>query len=172
MIKHLKMRFFIIHSKFILIFISVSLVITLSSCFHKKKDNKELWIGRELLLPEITSKDKKIVTRFEGDCPSCIASIIAWKKIYGTIRERKNNIKFVFYVEIIQEEAFKELQRKLDFADYVIFDQKGSFFKYNLLQFPYGLEDQTFLLDENNKIILFGNPTVKPDLLTKYIERI
>lgn len=166
------MKFYIILYKFYRIILSVFLIVILSACFHVKKDPKELWTGKELLLPEITSKDKKIVTRFEGDCPSCVASITAWEKIHDAITEKNSNIKFIFYVEIIREETYKELKRKLNFADYVIFDQKGSFFKYNLLQFPYGLEDQTFLLDEDNKIVLFGNPAVKPELINKYLKKI
>ena len=166
------MKFFIIPFNIFRIILSILLLlIFLSSCFHKK-DGKELWIGKELILPEVSSSDKKIVTRFEGDCPSCIASISVWKKIYDAAKEKNSKIKFVFYVEIIREEAFHELKQKLEFADYVIFDQRGSFFKYNLLKFPYGLEDQTFLLDEKNKILLFGNPAVKKELIKKYIGKI
>jgi hypothetical protein len=152
--------------------ILICLIILLTNCFDKKKDEKELWIGKELILPSITSTDKKIVTRFQGDCPSCIASIDIWRKIVDAIKAKNNRIMVIFYVEIIREETFKELKQKLNFADYVILDQKNSFFKKNLLKFPYGLEDQTFLLDESNKVILFGNPAVKKDLIDIYIKEI
>ena len=165
------MKSYILHFK-ISKLIFLAFIIALLSCSGKEKNARDLWIGKKIITPEVNVQGKKIVTRFIGDCPSCIESIKTWKKFHAAAKEKNINIKIIFYVEIIKEENFKQIKQKLNFADQVIFDQRGLFFNQNLLHFPFGLEDQTFLLNENNEIVLFGNPAVDRKLITEYINNI
>ena len=164
------MKYYDINFKFSSIIIFFIVIALFSYSSVKKKEEQKLWIGKKLNIPEISSNEKKIVVRLIGDCPSCIESIKMWKKLDKIFKEKNKNFKLIFYVEVVNEKRFQELQKQLNFADYVIFDQRMSFFNKNLLSFPYHLEYHTFLLNKENKILLFGNPVVKRDLLKKYIE--
>lgn len=163
------MTYSVIPFKFYRTIFSCLLLITFA-CLDKKEGEKKLWLGKKLDIPEVTSNDKKIVVRLIGDCPSCIESIKIWKALSNVFKTKNKNVKLVFYVEIINEQRFNELSDQLNFADYVIFDQKMGFFNKNLLNFPYHLEYQTFLLNEKNEVLIFGNPIVKKELIRKYLD--
>lgn len=148
------------------------MIIVLTSCSKGDNDDNHFWVGKEMSIPEIISNDKKIVTRIVGDCSPCMQTIDLWKEFYSIAKEKNSKIIFMFYVEAREEDRFEEIKHKLDFADYVIFDRKATFYKENLLKFSYTIEDHTFLLNGKNEIILFGNPMLKKELIRKYIEKI
>jgi len=147
-------------------------LVGLCSCSNFDNEKKNQWLGKKLDVPEINYVGKKIVVRFEGDCPSCIESIKYWEAFSKLAREKDSNVKLIFYVEVVKEEKFTDLEKKLNFADDVIFDQRSSFYRNNLLKFPHGIEYQTFLLDKDNRILLIGNPIMEKKLLKKYIKEI
>ena len=141
-----------------------------------KSDKNELhnWIGTKLYVPEIFDKfkDNKIIVRFLGDCASCLETIPKWKVINDKLRDNNDSIALIFYVEVFDNEDFKVLEERLNFADQVIFDPKGSFYSKNLLKFSGDLQYHTFLVDKENKIILFGNPSIDNKILKKYFIKI
>ncbi|MEO5979363.1 MAG: hypothetical protein ABIS36_06560 [Chryseolinea sp.] len=151
------------------------LICILLACLSCSKKPVHPWTGKQLLLPGVQdSKNKKIVNRFLGDCSSCIESIDTWKAIHDAAKMKSKNIQFIFFVETIKQEDFDSLKAKLQFSDNVkvVFDQQGGFFQRNLLKYPFGIEYQTFLLNDNNEIVLVGNPAFLRPMIREYIEAI
>lgn len=147
----------------------ILIILVLGSCSNLKCEDDE-WIGKELRVPEINYEGLKIVVRFQADCPACIESIEPWDKFVRAVKAKNENVKIVFYVEVVDQLRFQEIESMLFFADKVIYDQKGQFYSKNLLKFPYPYIDyHAFLLDSQNKIIIYGNPTMKRELIRRYI---
>jgi len=165
------MNYYITYSQQIINKITV-LIILFTSCSQNNQNEKVDWLGRVLVLPEVTSNQNKIVVRFEGDCPACVRSIDEWKKFVESIKIKNEELKFVFYIESVRIETFNVIKEKLYFIDYVINDYQATFFRKNLLKYPFNIEDQTFLLNEKNQILLIGNPIIKKQLTAKYLRKV
>lgn len=136
------------------------------------------FIGKSLAFPEeiecgiesfLDSASKKIITFINGDCSSCIGELKLWKKYYdnGSFDQSKCLIKFIVYTPN-PEFAMHVISSNVAISSELLyFTKSNSFFIKNGIP-PMNNNLHTFLLDENNQVLLEGNPTKSIDLLERY----
>ena len=104
---------------------------------------------------EMTINPKyKIVAYIDGNCDNCIGQLKVWKHFI----EKYNNysVQFCFYVSSINSDYIKSILENIEFNYYVSIDKNDTFYQCNEL-----VDNklfQVFLLDENGKTIVVGNP--------------
>ena len=133
------------------------------------------WYNREMILPsgltcKIMGKDTvctfqtkkwKIFTYIDTiGCSTCNFRALDWKRIIHEADSITSNVTFIFYAHLKNYEEF-EVYTGINRFNYPIFyDYEGKCDRQNHL--PDDVFYQTFLLDENNKVILAGNPLFNP----------
>lgn len=108
----------------------------------------------------------KIVTIISGDCLNCVQSINDWSRITG---EFENNTKVKVFVIVLSDsiEHFIDSYYSKVTIDYPLLIDQNFFMLVNN-DLPERLELRTFLLNENNNIILVGNPLIGSTVETLY----
>lgn len=161
-------------------------VVTIISC-HKNHGRTEAekivteWIGKTIQFPNgitltlqgIDSLDNSITPYkilFYADsigCTSCKLQLYKWntliKEVESTMSEK---VSFLFY---FQPKDLKELQllfKQDRFNHSVFIDQENRINKIN--KFPNEPEFHCFLLDNNNKVLSIGNPTLNTKIWDLY----
>lgn len=165
----------------------------LSSCVPKaNQENKKLksellkWIGKEIQLPrdvkimanqkdtlcdEIFSKKFKVINYVDSvGCTGCKFKLYEWGQIIKNTLAKNNNVSFLFYVQSNNYRNLNYIIKNNHFAYPIIFDYDDKLNKLNHL--PDNYQFHTFLLNENNQIILIGNPIGNSKLLDLYLQQI
>ena len=133
----------------------------LAKCIDNIEPNSSL-LGKPL---------RMVVYRNAQDCGPC--SISSLLPLYLFILENEQNENFGAIV-ILQPSNIEELDKSLKnlrFRRTVFYDLDGSFERLN----PHLPKDErfhTFLLDENNKVILVGYPVNNPKLKELYLKEL
>ena len=140
------------------------------------------WIGRSITMPTDTrtirmGKDtiiemketpyKILVYTDSTGCVSCKLRLSTWKyymEEIDSIVPGQVNFMFYFQPKSIKEMAY--IFRRERFTHPVYIDQPGTIYKIN--NFPSQMEYQCFLLDNENKVIAIGNPTLNPQIWELY----
>ncbi|MCQ2975509.1 MAG: DUF1573 domain-containing protein [Bacteroidales bacterium] len=118
------------------------------------------------------NKKLKIVNYIDTlGCISCKSQLPLWRNLISFLYNLDStNISFLFYVHPKTLSDAKVLIGKDKFEYPVIFDLKDSLNKLN--HFPSDERFHCFLLDENNRVILIGNPVQNPKIKELYIRTI
>ena len=172
-----------------IIYVILSSIILFCSC---KKNNSSIvqkivkeWTGKEIQFPpnlECMTKDSvidcletstanyKILLYVDSlGCTSCRTKLVEWKKLISetdTLFEDKLDFLFVFQPKYRGLKEFKILLKNNGF-DYPVFvDVKNEIMRLN--NFPKEPEYQCFLLDEENKVVMVGNPVLNPAIWELY----
>ncbi len=133
------------------------------------------WHNRKIILPaksscqtretdtlysSLITKKYKIFTYIDTlGCTACKFGAMEWKQLIREIDTLSNNVAFLFYAHLKDYEEFETYLKINKFNYPVFYDYQGECNKKN--QLPKHVFYQTFLLDENNKVLLIGKP--KPD---------
>jgi len=146
----------------------------------KQKEIEQLmeqWYGKELLLPKNLSatimgdstvyfSDEDYLktnwkVAFYADslgCVSCDLNLLEWMDFMEIVDSLTHqDVAFFFYFAPKNEKEIISVLRRERFNVPVFIDYEQKFEELNCL--PENQLFRTFLLDENNKIILIGNPT-------------
>lgn len=117
--------------------------------------------GRDTLLPDFADCQLKLVVYSDSsDCSSCmLEKIHVWDSLLLKTAEydKQFRVFFIFSPATVQKHDIEFLLKTRHFHYPVFLDISGKFPQYN----PHIPENEilhTFLLDEDNKIILAGNP--------------
>ena len=105
-----------------------------------------------------------------GNCIGCRLKLMEWEDFYGKIGALKGYVSVFLYI-LPPKKYIKQIIEKVeDFNVPIVIDSNGFFGKENhkILSLGYS----TFLLDENNRIILIGNPVQNPKIRDLYIRTI
>jgi len=124
--------------------------------------------GRDTLMI-LTHAPLKIVVWCDsiGCCSSCrIKRLLEWNE-FGDVFEPI----FIFSTKANEQHSIHNTLRTSGFKHPVYID-KGNFFRKNNPDIPSDARLHTFLLDENNKVILIGNPINNEMLWELYKEQI
>jgi hypothetical protein len=160
----------------------------LSSCKNASKSEKPAdvvneWIGKEIRLPQLNTcailgkyaecgikvpKPYRVLIYTDSvGCTSCDLRIDIWKTL---IKEAdtfaKGKVDFLFYFNPKKNENLSELFKRENFRNLVYMDLKDELNKTN--GFPKSMEYQCFLLDEHNKVLAIGNPTMNGNVWELY----
>lgn len=114
---------------------------------------------------------KKIVSIVDGVCMKCVFNDLnhadlAFQKLF--VADDKNQVVFILNV-LPEDSAFfrKHFESGIDVKGVILWDGSYDFEKSNKLLNP-DKKYRTFLLDEENRIVLIGNPLSDPKLTEKY----
>ncbi|WP_305276037.1 hypothetical protein, partial [Lactobacillus taiwanensis] len=158
----------------------------LFSCGNKKENIKELlqvWSQKEIKFPDelifsVKGKDTvdfsisgkyKILTYVDSiGCISCKLQLGKWKIWMEEVDgESMGSVKFLFFFSPEKRKKFLETLRFENFFHPVCIDDKNRLNQLN--HFPSDMTFQTFLLDENNKVLAIGNPIHNPQVKELYL---
>ena len=161
-------------------------------CFSCKETDKDLiiklvneWEGKEILIPSQTlfisygdslipkdrsHKDYTVITYVDSiGCISCKLQLNKWKEfMYELDSIAKNNISylFIFHPKKRDNKELIDLLKRTHFIYPVCIDESDSINKLN--HFPSDIMFQTFLLNNDNKVIAIGNPIHNPKIKELY----
>lgn len=113
--------------------------------------------GRDTILPEWASNQYKILNYIDTNgCTPCRLKFFEWKMFLLEAQKMNLNISLLFVVYATDYRLLEIVQKENGFDYPIIYDRKDSI---NLLNnFPKNANYQTFLLDDQNKVILVGSP--------------
>lgn len=161
------------------------------SCQESKRSTAEKivkeWMGKEILLPDDVDcwymgrdtlcpprQDKPFKMLVYADsvgCTSCKLNLTLWKHyIYEMDSIAPGQVDFAFYFQPKNRKELAHLLRRDRLEQIVFLDDKGTLKRRNRLTEE--MEYQCFLLDENNKVLAIGNPTLNPKLWNIYKETV
>ena len=161
-------------------------------CFSCKETDKDLiiklvneWEGKEILIPSQTlfisygdslipkdrsHKDYTVITYVDSiGCISCKLQLNKWKEfMYELDSIAKNNISylFIFHPKKRDNKELIDLLKRTHFIYPVCIDESDSINKLN--HFPSDIMFQTFLVNNDNKVIAIGNPIHNPKIKELY----
>ena len=161
-------------------------------CFSCKETDKDLivklvneWKGKEILIPSQTlfisygdslipkdrsHKDYTVITYVDSiGCISCKLQLNKWKEfMYELDSIAKNNISylFIFHPKRRDNKELIDLLKRTHFIYPVCIDESDSINKLN--HFPSDIMFQTFLVNNDNKVIAIGNPIHNPKIKELY----
>lgn len=129
-------------------------------------------IGKKLILPLISDNIDtckfKIVSYINGECASCIENIDLWENFFRKMNH-KDSVLIIVY---LYSSNYNYLKRNYSyFTDpfvTVVEDKEKLFPKKNNLS-----ENKvfhTFITDQNNKVLLVGNPILNKNLEALYLK--
>ena len=113
------------------------------------------------MISEYVENGLKLVIYTDSvECSSCVISkMYLWNSIIENTELYKDKLKF-YYILSPQRQHIEKVRSALNVIDFeypVIIDTLGKFAKLNP-HLPENKALHTFLLDENNNVILVGNP--------------
>lgn len=144
----------------------------------------EAWIGKEIIFP-----DSLVFTKFAKDtvaytipkakykvllyvdsigCTVCKLKFNRWKNIMNevdSLSQEKVPFLFFFHPKNVRELSY--LLRRDDIKQPVCIDKKNRIQRLN--HFSRQLMFQCFLLDENNKVVVVGNPIFDKNIRDSYL---
>jgi hypothetical protein len=111
----------------------------------------------------------KICTSIWSDCKPCADELIEWDKQIANLNEN-HNVSFLFYVytsnyKIFMENIYPEMLLRCP----IIIDTLNQFCTLNGID-PKDKLCNTFLLDENNKVLIIGNPLRSNEIRNLYLK--
>jgi hypothetical protein len=153
-------------------------MVMLVSCTEKLESKRAIHnelksrIGNKLVVPYTPDTCDlykfKIVTYINGDCPSCVAELDLWENFILKI-EQKNYVKFIIYLRATNIELLMENCRLLSNSSVTVVEDKDDlFYKENSLSDHKMFH--TFIVNQDNKILLVGNPILNKNLETLYLK--
>lgn len=159
------------------------------SCNHDNKENRDIfasWIGKKITIPEnidirilgeeltdknyINKKAKIFVYVDSLGCTACNMEIGAWILRMNDLYDSGIEIPILFSVH---SNDYDELEKELSsmyFECPIIYDYNNDIERLN--KFPVKKEYRTFLLDEENNVILMGTPAHNDKLWELYKQQI
>lgn len=172
--------------KILLLFVFVGL--TLSSCKNSKlkemEDLVQTWDGKMIKFPldpvfTILDEDTidcdiqggyKVLTYVDSTgCTSCKLRLPEWKNFMSVVDSvTSRSVHFLFFLNAKDRKEIRHTLRTERFHHPVCIDVEDSLNKLNA--FPNDVSFQTFLLDENNKVIAIGNPVLNTKVRELYLK--
>ena len=161
------------------------LLFLLAACRENKKDQfarlVQEWQGKEIVFPQdmaftrfvteqveyrIPDAEYKVLIYVDSTgCTSCKLQLPKWKELIAYVDSATNgNIPFIF---VFQSKDDKELRYILKRDN---FDRDNRLNKLN--QFPQEITFQTFLLDQDNRVKVIGNPVHNLAVRDLYLKQI
>lgn len=150
--------------------------VVFASCGKSNKDKSfsllQKWIGKELSLPArsvftIQGKDTveypiqnayKILTYIDSTgCTSCKLKLAEWEKFITVVDSiRPHTVQFLFFLCPKNGMEIYQTLRVERFKHPICIDEGDNLNKLN--HFPADMAFQTFLLDNDNRVVAMGNP--------------
>ncbi len=171
------------------LYLIITLLLLLPSC---KESNKERitrlvneWEGKEIIFPKNPiftryatdtldykipkSKYKVLIYVDSVGCTSCKLQLPKWKELIAyTDSLTGKQIPYLFFFQSKDKKELQYILRRDRFDTPVCIDRNDGLNRLN--KFPSELMFQTFLLDEDNKVTVIGNPIHNPLVKDMYLK--
>lgn len=147
-------------------FIALALILfAQQACRNKDAIIVEQWINQEIIFPDNFKKDTNInwKTKFRilyyigpQGCITCKLNFPGWERMIKEADINKYDVSFIF---VICTKDFANLEYEIlinNFNYPIIFDKTDELNKIN--KFPINSKYNSFLLNEDNKVLLIGDP--------------
>lgn len=123
----------------------------------------------DTVYPDFSKSRMKILTFADSEgCMGCKLQLDKWKELIETVHAMKgDSISFLFFFDPLDLDEMSYLLFSSDFEYPVVIDSEKQM--KNLNGFS---SDITFLLDENNNVLILGNPVLDSDIKTLYLQKI
>ena len=166
------------------VLIIVFSLILFFGCTQKKNNTNEVvldWVGKEISLVDtllvlnqvdaslkplskIHLKKLRWIIYIDATCFTCATDLIAWGEIVKEFNPQR--VDFLFYIHPDNINILKPYLQRWRFNLPIIIDNQNTFFYSNNISNEKLF--QAMLVDENNKVILFGNPVYSKGLIPLY----
>lgn len=166
----------------------ILLALTLVSCGNSKRENTaalvEKWIGKEIIIPANSvftiqgrdtvnfqiDKQYRVLTYVDSTgCTSCKLKFTEWKKFMQEIDSLQlESVQFLFFLCPKKSMEIYQSLRINRFYYPVCINNKDELNKLN--NFSSNMTFQSFLLDQENKVIAIGNPIDNPKVKELYLK--
>ena len=166
--------------------IIITLLLSLFACENETDRARKAWVGREIQIPEtltakvynrdtvcndLLHKKYKILTYVDStDCAECKLQLYYWHKLIQDVRPLSDSLAVVLIIHAQNPKAIQILSWQNRFDYPIFYDKGGRMGKMN--HFPGKIDLQTYLLDENNKVLIAGSPLHDDALMLKYLRAI
>lgn len=180
----MKKLFFIIFT----LYISISFISCNYKSSYKVKNSSDTLLAKQIIFPgsllkleglkgvkidslldEIAGKIK-IISIVDGACVKCITNQLNYTdSLFGTIVEN-NDIQLIFVLNVLSEDSvyfMRHTQSAISANGTVLWDNNYNFEKENKLFSP-DENLRTFMINSENKIVMYGNPVLNPDIINDY----
>jgi len=178
--------------RYFLLLLCCTLIHLFNSCqsFKNKREIKHIvknWYNKEIVMPDsvfvlkngtlvllgnnpLYHKNYKILTFIPADCEKCVFGAKSWCTFLDSVNQ-KSSIDFIPVFITSNPDHFIEyyLPRLPDCINPYLGILNKFIFPPNL---PSDWNLRTFLLDENNKILLIGNPVYNQKIKNLYYKKI
>ena len=152
-------------------FLMLLFVAIVFSCCNNTKSEYEKWINRQICFPDnffcVNSGVKIVSYTGLADCVVCEIAPNGWRKF---IKELDSIANIPVFLVIHPKKDMEDKLRSQCSDLPMYFDVNDEFFNQN--NFPEDKRFRCFLLDENNRVILIGNPVHNPKIKELYIRTI
>lgn len=127
--------------------------------------------GKDTIATNYLNKKYKILIHVDSSgCSECKLGLYKWSKLIEEYKQYKNNIEFIFVVHVLNHRQMTIICRQNQFKHILYYDINGQMNKINnFLENPMY---RCFLLNENNKVILIGNPFYSEKLMSLYKQKL
>jgi hypothetical protein len=168
------------------------LIFILSSCAFEKHQKDKQIIDQKITIPEFDASNflctndtidyrfynkklkefsyKIIIYADSLSCVDCDLNLIEWKQRIKEIEKKRLNVCFLFILNSNYFSIIKQIIQRDKFNYSIFFDKHGYFAKAN--NFSSDIKHITFLLNEDNQIILIGNPINNANNWNQYLDKI
>lgn len=166
--------------------ITIILIFLVLSCqTAEEKSNRQIikqWTNKEVILPNtlkckyvgqdtlcnhLFEKKYKILLYVDSvECTPCRLQLYEWHKKIKETKLYSDSLAFLLIVNTRNPKLIDILVQKNHFDYPIFFDKNGNMQKIN--HFPEDPYFQTFLLNQENKILLIGNPNNNKQLWELY----
>ena len=132
---------------------------------------KATYYGRDTVATNYLNKKHKIVIHVDSSgCSECKLGLYKWQKFMNEYEQYENKLEFIFVAHVVNFRQMAIICRQNKFKHILYYDIKGEMNKIN--NFIENPIFRCFLVDENNKIILIGNPFYNKEIMKIYKEKL
>ncbi|MBE8722326.1 hypothetical protein [Sphingobacterium pedocola] len=126
------------------------------------------YMGTDTICPEYADVPYKVLVYTDSvGCTSCKLNLNLWKHYMEEIDSlATDQVRFLFYFQPKSRKDLAHVLKRERLSHPVIMDDQGALKRIN--SFPEGMEYQCFLLDQDNKVVSIGNPTLNPKIWEVY----
>lgn len=154
-------------NKKILILVIVSFF-SLSSC--KKGKNLKIGDSIQFVSKNLTEDYKLFIYIDKNNCTPCSFPAQDWKIRIRELQKQQNKLGVYFIVHEKEYQEFKNIFEENNLIGLILLDKGKKFYKKN------NISSETFyhifLVDQNNKVLMMGNPIGNDNLWQQYKEKI
>lgn len=128
-------------------------------------------LGKDTIIPDLLNHKYKVLTYIDTTgYTACRLKLFDWKLLIKEWKDLSKNVAIIFVIHSKNYEELEAIQKVNKFTYPIFYDYDAKLDSLNC--FPKISDFQTFLLDQNDKVLLIGNPVTNDAIRLLYEETI